>query len=162
VQTGTSTSWWSIAELNVYTDGSPGTGTGGTGAALDRTGWVATASADWGGDVPANLLDGNTGTRWTTGVPMAGGESFTLDLGSARTFSKLTMDSAGSATDYAHGYQVFTSTDGTNFGNAVATGTGTAAQVTATFPAATARYVKVVQTGTSTSWWSIAEVNLYN
>jgi beta-glucosidase len=91
---------------------------------------------------------------------MANGQSFTLDLGAARTFSKLTMDSAGSAADYARGYQVLTSTDGTNFGSAVATGTGTAAQVTANFPATTARYVKVVQTGTSTSWWSIAEVNL--
>jgi len=26
----------------------------------------------------------------------------------------------------------------------------------------TARYVRVVQTGTSTSWWSIAELNLDN
>nr|WSX75042.1 glycoside hydrolase family 3 C-terminal domain-containing protein [Streptomyces sp. NBC_00899] len=159
VQTGTSTSWWSIAELNVFTDGSTG-GTGGTGTVLPRTGWTATGSSSGGGDVPANMLDGNTATRWSTGVPMANGQSFTLDLGAARTFSKLTMDSAGSAADYARGYQVLTSTDGTNFGSAVATGTGTAAQVTANFPATTARYVKVVQTGTSTSWWSIAEVNL--
>ncbi|WP_327292938.1 glycoside hydrolase family 3 C-terminal domain-containing protein [Streptomyces sp. NBC_01198] len=160
VQTGTSTSWWSIAELNVFTDGS--TGSGGTGAVLPRTGWSATASSTGGGDVPANLLDGSTATRWSSGVPMAGGESFTLDLGSAKTFSKLTMDSAGSTADYARGYQVFTSTDGSTFGSAVATGTGTGALVTATFPAKTARYVKVVQTGTSTSWWSIAEADLYN
>ncbi len=33
--------------------------------------------------------------------------------------------------------------------------------MTATFPATTARYVRVVQTGTSTSWWSIAELNVY-
>ncbi|WP_329171415.1 glycoside hydrolase family 3 C-terminal domain-containing protein [Streptomyces sp. NBC_01477] len=163
VQTGTSTSWWSIAELNVFTDGSTGTGgTGGTGAVLPRTGWTATASSTGGGDVPANMLDGNAGTRWSSGVPMANGQSFTLDLGAAKTFSKLVMDSGGSASDYARGYQVFTSADGTNFGSAVATGTGSGAQVTATFPATTARYVKVVQTGTSTSWWSITEANLYN
>ncbi|MEE4541297.1 glycoside hydrolase family 3 C-terminal domain-containing protein [Streptomyces sp. V4-01] len=162
VQTGASTSWWSIAELNAYTDGSTGGGGGGTGAVLPRTGWTATASATGGGDVPANMLDGNTGTRWSTGVPMASGQSFTLDLGAARTFSKLVMDSGGSAADYARGYQVFTSADGVNFGNAVATGSGTGAQVTAVFPAATARYVKVVQTGASTSWWSIVEANLYN
>ncbi|PYC66368.1 glycosyl hydrolase [Streptomyces tateyamensis] len=158
VQTGSSSSWWSIAELNVFTDGSAG----GTGAVLPRTGWTATASATGGGDVPANMLDGSTSTRWSTGTPMVGGESFTLDLGSTKTFSKLTMDSAGSSGDYARGYQVFTSTDGTNFGSPVATGTGTGAAVTVTFPATTARYVKVVQTGSSTSWWSIAEADLYN
>ncbi len=54
------------------------------------------------------------------------------------------------------------STDGTNFGTAIATGTPTTALVTATFPTTTARYVRVVQTGASTSWWSIAEVNLYS
>ncbi|SHN08861.1 beta-glucosidase [Actinacidiphila paucisporea] len=160
VQTGTSTSWWSIAELNVFTDGT--TGGGGTGAVLPRTGWSATASSTGGGDVPANMLDGSTATRWSSGVPMASGQSFTLDMGAAKTIDPLTMDSAGSASDYARGYQVLTSTDGTTFGSPVATGTGTAAQVTATFPATTARYVKVVQTGTSTSWWSIAEVNLSN
>jgi beta-glucosidase len=161
VQTGTSTSWWSIAELNVYTNGTT-TGGGGTGAVLPRTGWVASASATGGGDIPANALDGNTGTRWSTGTPMVNGQTFSLDLGSAQAFSKLTMDSAGSASDYAHGYQVFVSTDGTNFGTAIATGAGTAALVTVTFPTTTARYVKIVQTGSSTSWWSIAEVNLYS
>ena len=114
------------------------------------------------GDIPANMLDGNAGTRWSTGTPMAGGQSFTLDLGSAQTFSKLTMDSAASTTDYAAGYQILVSTDGTNFGTPIATGTPTTALVTATFPTTTARYVKVVQTGTSSSWWSIAETNLYH
>ncbi len=90
---------------------------------LSRTGWVASASATGGGDVPANMLDGNTGTRWSTGTPMVNGQTFTLDLGSAKSFSKLMMDSAGSTGDYAHGYQVFVSTDGTNFGSAIATGT---------------------------------------
>ncbi len=127
--------------------GGTGGGGGGTQTALTRTGWSVTASATGGGDVPANMLDGNTATRWSTGTPMANGQSFTLDMGSAQSIDQITMDSAGSAADYARGYQVFTSTDGTNFGTAVATGTGTAALVTATFPATTARYVKVVQTG---------------
>lgn len=42
----------------------------------------------------------------------------------------------------------------------MATGTCTAAQVAADFPATTARCVKVVPTGTSTNSWSIAEVDL--
>ncbi|MFF1869470.1 hypothetical protein, partial [Kitasatospora herbaricolor] len=32
---------------------------------------------------------------------------------------------------------------------------------TADFPAQNARYVKVVQTGTATSWWSVTEFNAY-
>jgi beta-glucosidase len=157
VQTGSATSWWSIAELNLYRAAG-----GSTGTVLPRTGWTASASATGGGDVPANALDGSTATRWSTGTPMVNGQSFTVDLGSAKTFARLTMDSAGSTNDYAQGYQVFVSADGTNFGSAIATGTGTAALVTVNLPATTARYVRVVQTGSSSSWWSIAEFNLYD
>jgi len=72
------------------------------------------------------------------------------------------MDSAGSTNDYAHGYQVNLSTDGVNWGSPVATGAGTAALVTVTFPAQNARYIRVTQTGSSSSWWSIAEFNAYS
>jgi beta-glucosidase len=34
--------------------------------------------------------------------------------------------------------------------------------VTVTFPAQSARYIRVTQTGTSPSWWSIAEFNAYS
>jgi beta-glucosidase len=44
----------------------------------------------------------------------------------------------------------------------VGTGTGTAALVTAAIGSQTARYVRITQTGTATSWWSIAELNLYS
>ncbi|MGI5239733.1 glycoside hydrolase family 3 C-terminal domain-containing protein [Dactylosporangium sp. CA-139066] len=157
VQTGTASSWWSIAELNVDT-----AGTVQTGGPLPRTGWTATASATGGADVPARVLDGDTATRWSTGTPMANGQWLTVDLGAPRTFKQLRMDSAGSANDYARGYQVLVSNDGTTWSAPVATGTGTAALITAAFPAQTARYVRVVQTGTSSSWWSIAELNLDN
>ncbi len=55
--------------------GGGGGGGGGTQTALPRTGWTVTASSTGGGDVPANMLDGNTGTRWSTGTPMANGQS---------------------------------------------------------------------------------------
>nr|BFE58803.1 hypothetical protein GCM10020063_033290 [Dactylosporangium thailandense] len=158
VQTGTSTSWWSIAELNLDTSGTVPPATG----VLPRTGWTATASATGGTDVPARVLDGDTGTRWSTGTPMANGQWLQLDLGAARTFKELRMDSGGSAADYARGYQIQVSADGVSWGAPIATGTGTAAQVTTGFNSVTARYVRITQTGTSTSWWSIAELNLYS
>ncbi len=158
-QTGTSTSWWSIAEFNAYTSG---TTTPPTGGVLSRTGWVASASPSSAGDVPAQMLDGNTATRWSSGTPMVNGQTVTVDMTAAHSISKITMDSAGSTNDYARGYQVSLSTDGVNWGSPVATGTGTAALVTVTFTAQTARYIRVTQTGSATSWWSIAEFNAYS
>jgi beta-glucosidase len=154
VQTGAATSWWSIVEFNVY--GAP------TETALSRTGWVASASNTGGADVPANAIDGNTATRWSTGTPMANGMWFQVDMTSAQSFNQITMDSGGNVNDYARGYQVFVSSDGVDFGTAVATGTGAGALITVPFASQTARYVRVVQTGAATSWWSIVEFNVYH
>ncbi|WP_339314231.1 discoidin domain-containing protein [Paenibacillus sp. FSL R10-2734] len=136
-------------------------GGGGTAVALDRSGWTASSSPT-SGDVPANLLDGNMGTRWSTGTAMVPGQSFTVDMKAVKTISQIVMDSTGSDLDYARAYEVYVSNDGTNWGNAVASGNGSGPVVTATFAAQNARYIKVVQTGTASSWWSVREVNLYN
>ncbi|MYS23942.1 Fibronectin type III-like domain-containing protein, partial [Streptomyces sp. DvalAA-14] len=138
-----------------------GGGGGGTHTVLSRTGWTASASATGGGDVPARMLDGDTGTRWSTGTPMVNGQTVTVDMGAAHSISQITMDSAGSTGDYAHGYSVALSSDGVNWSAPVATGTGTAPLVTVPFTAQSARYIRVTQTGSSSSWWSIAEFNAY-
>jgi hypothetical protein len=155
VQTGSATSWWSIHELNVY-------GTVATLTAYPRTGWTATASATNGTEVPARALDGNTSTRWSTGAPQTNGQWFLLDTTASRAFTQITLDAASSTTDYPRGYQVFVSSDGVNFGSAIATGAGTGALVTISFPSQTGRYIKIVQTGSATSWWSIAELNVWH
>ncbi len=92
---------------------------------------------------------------------MANGQTITIDMGAAHSIDQITMDSAGSTNDYARGYQINLSTDGTTWGTPVATGTGTGALITAGFPATNARYIRVTQTGSNTSWWSIAEFNAY-
>jgi beta-glucosidase len=86
---------------------------------------------------------------------------FQVDMGTAQTFDEITMDSGTNTSDYARGYQVYVSNDGTNFGSAIASGTGTGSVVIAQFPQQTARYIKVVQTGSASNWWSIAEFNAY-
>ncbi|MEU6852963.1 glycoside hydrolase family 3 C-terminal domain-containing protein [Actinacidiphila alni] len=136
-------------------------GTGGGDAVLPRTGWTASASATGGGDVAARMLDGDAATRWSTGTPMTNGQTVTVDMGASHTVDRITMDSAGSASDYARGYQVALSADGTTWGAPIATGAGSAALVTASFPARAARYIRVTQTGSASSWWSIAEFNAY-
>ncbi len=128
---------------------------------IARTGWTATASVTGGSDVPANMFDGNENTRWSTGTPMAPGQSITVDMGTTHSVKQVTLDS-GSNTDDPAGYQVALSTDGVNWGNPVATGPGTGPLIVAHFPAVNARFIKITQTGTSSSWWSMTEFNAYS
>ncbi len=144
-------SWWSIYELNVY---SPAI------TALSRTGWTATGSSV--AEAPANALDGNSATRWSTSAAEANGQFFQVDMQAARTFKQLTLDAAANTGDYPRGYQVFVSTDGSTWGSAIATGAPATQLVTITFAPQTARFIKVVQTGTAANWWSVAELNVYN
>lgn len=150
VDIGSAGNWWSLNELNVY--GLP------SASPLDRSGWSATASAtDTYGDVPANALDGVFGTRWSSGEPQSPGISFQVDMGSTQSFSSIALDCGASGGDYPRGYQVFVSNDGTNWGNAIASGQGSGDYTVITFPTQSARYVKVVLTASTGSWWSIAE-----
>ena len=71
------------------------------------------------------------------------------------------MDSAHSSEDYARSYEVYTSLDGEHWGEPVASGEAQGAVVTAAFPLQTIRYIKVVQTGVDSHWWSVAELKLY-
>jgi O-glycosyl hydrolase len=135
---------------------------GGPETLLSRSGWVATASSTSPyGDVTSKAIDGDLGTRWSGGHGMANGDWFQVDMGSAQTFSGLLIDSAGSTGDFARGYQVYVSNDGTSWGNAIASGPGAGQLSRVVFPAVTARYVRVVQTGGAGNWWSIAELNAF-
>ncbi|HEX7056475.1 MAG TPA: discoidin domain-containing protein [Bacilli bacterium] len=138
-----------------------GAGGGGDGGALDRTGWTATSSPI-SGEPPANLLDGSMSTRWSTGTAMSPGQYIIVDMKNTKTFDQIVMDSTGSDNDYARGYEVYVSDDGTNWGSAVASGSGSGPVVTVTFPAQSARYIKVVQTGSASYWWSIREFYVMN
>ncbi|WP_373691671.1 discoidin domain-containing protein [Hyalangium versicolor] len=133
---------------------------GGTGTALSRTGWTATSSPT-SGDVPSSLFDGSMATRWSTGAAMVPGQYLVVDMQATKTFNKIVLDSTGSDADYARGYEVYISNDGANWGSVVASGTGSGPVQTITFSAKSGRYIKVVQTGTASSWWSAREFNAY-
>jgi hypothetical protein len=155
VQTGSGPNWWSIAEFNVYGPGSvPLT-------PLVPAGWTASASATNSSEVASRALDGSLGTRWSTGTPQSPGQSFQVDMLQPRTFGKLALNSDGSTSDYPRGYAVYTTNDTSNWGAPIATGTGTSSLTTVTFPLATGRYLKIVQTGSASNWWSIAELTVF-
>jgi beta-glucosidase len=132
---------------------------GGGSTVLPRTGWVASATPSSTTDVPARMLDGDTATRWSTGTPMRAGHTVTVDLGGARTFGRVVVDAGPSANDFPRGYQIAVSDDGVTW-RQVATGTGTTALVDVTVGSQTARFLRITQTGSATSWWSIAELTL--
>lgn len=155
VQTGSSTTnWWSIAELNVYTGTVPT-------VPLVPSGWTATASVFGSSDQPSKAIDGSLSTRFSTDAAQASGQTFTLDMGSAQLITALKMDSDGSVNDYARAYQVFATNNTSNWGSAIASGTGTSSPITVYFPQTTARYVKIALTTSSSNWWSIAELTMY-
>ncbi len=128
---------------------------------LDRSIWTASASSSESGGSPANAIDGNINTRWSTGTPQTNGQWFQVDMNGTNTFYELVLDAAASSSDYPRGYQVNVSNDGINWSSPVATGSGTSALTLITFPTQTARYIRVTQTGNvSGLWWSIHEFNV--
>jgi hypothetical protein len=126
---------------------------------------VPTASNSAQGDPPTNATDQNSGSRWGSGTKQVPGMWFKVDMQSAKSFSKIKMDATGSNNDYPRGYQVYVSNDNANWGNPIASGTGTGPVVTVPFTTQTARFIKVVQTGTlpagQTYWWSMYEFTVY-
>jgi hypothetical protein len=130
---------------------------------LSRTGWSVSSnptSAD-PNNAPANAIDGDLTTRFSTGATQQSGFYYQINLGGVRSFSQITLDLGGNGGDAAVGYSVTVSNDGTTWSAPVATGTGGVALITITFAEQTAQYVRVTQTGTSTAWWSIDEINVW-
>ena len=128
--------------------------------AMPRTGWSATASVDNG--EAQNALDSNETTRWATTGVQAPGQSYIVDMKNLKQFYEIALENAASSGDYPAGYAVYVSTDGTNWGSPIATGVGSSGLTIITFPTQVARYIKVVQTGTTTgNWWSIFEFYVF-
>ncbi|HWX21681.1 MAG TPA: DUF5010 domain-containing protein [Candidatus Binatia bacterium] len=123
---------------------------------LSRSGWVASSSTS-GSDVPANALDGNPSTRWSTDRSQAPGQWFQVDMRANYTVFQVNLDATASPNDYPRGYQVNLSTDGNNWGSPVAVGNGGGAVTAIQFPAHSARYIRVTQTGSAGNYWSIHE-----
>ncbi len=127
---------------------------------LNRSIWVASSSTS-GSDSPANALDGNLATRWSTDTSQANGQWFEVDLGSVGTFYELILNCVNSANDYPRGYRVYVSNDGVNWGSPITNGAGTSGITTITFPPQAARYIRIIQTGSApANFWSIDEFNV--
>jgi hypothetical protein len=141
-----------------------------SGAGISHTGWTALASATNPVDgtltdaVTANAFDNNLGTRWSNGQAEATAnmDHFTLNLGSMQSISQVVLFEGvdAGATDFPAQYAVALSPDNVTF-TTVATGTGFANMTAICVPTTTAQYVQITETGTSGSWWSIYELQVF-
>lgn len=114
-------------------------------------------------------IDNNPVTRWATARRMLPGDTFTLDLGASKRIAKIVLDSKASSSDYPQGYRIELSDDGSSWKTAAkanaeqATTQQSSGILSITFPEQSARYIRIVQTGESMSWfWSIHEIELYD
>ncbi len=124
-------------------------------AALINRKITATASRE--NNNTRNALDGNTGTRWTTGRGMKPGDWFTLNFGAECVIKKITLDTRDSANDYPRGYEVYASFSDGDWGEPVLVGKGTNPITELVFPKPVrAQYIKIIETESEDTWhWSI-------
>ncbi|MEV7623712.1 penicillin acylase family protein [Actinoplanes sp. NPDC089786] len=117
----------------------------------------ATASSTQLGNPAANAVDGNPGSRWASS--WSDNQWLRVDLGASRTVARtlIRWESA-----YASTYRIETSTDGTTWTTAATVTAGDGGLDTVTFPARTARYLRVFGQTRATSYgFSIYELEAY-
>ena len=139
---GTASFSWTVNAAN--------SGGGGTSGQLSETGWVASSNTNSSaGDAPQNAI-GGTASPGSAPTPtrrrdvLAGQHGLQADLQRGRA-------GLGRHTgDYADGYDVEVSNDGTNF-TPVYFSTSTGQTETATFSTQTAQYIRILLTASSTS-----------
>lgn len=132
------------------------------GSALDRTSWTATASSVAPGSTPDQAFDGDLLTRFSTGAAQTAGMVFQLDLGVRQEVNRVELDVVKELFDFPRSYALYVSNEPPTFDQPVATGTGTSPRTTIEFDPVTARYLRIVQTGSAPDrWWSIYDMNVY-
>jgi glucosylceramidase len=119
----------------------------------------ATATADPAGETPAAAVDGDASTRWSSGTAQAPGQYLQADLARPTIFDRVQIDAGGNLGDYARAWRLSGSLDGVTW-STLASGTG-AGQLTTADVHGKARYLRITSTGSSGSWWSIADLRLY-
>ena len=120
----------------------------------------ATATADPAGEDPQAAVDGDAATRWSSGAAQTPGQFLRIDLGRTLRFDRVSVDSGGNLGDYARAWRLEASADGVTW-RTLATGTGTGQLTDIDVPRTRARHLRITSTGSSGSWWSVADVRLY-
>jgi hypothetical protein len=168
--TGTQTLYVSFAtstggnfvNVNWFELGNLTGGSGGTSGQLSETGWTASSNTNSSaGDAPQNAINGSGG-RFSSDADQVPGQWWQVNMGSQQTFNEVVLASGGNTGDYANGFDVEVSNDGTNF-TPVYFGTGSGQTETATFSPQTAQYIRILLTASSAAnWWSMTSFTVDN
>jgi galactose oxidase len=158
--------WTSAAEIGLLGGEPP------IGPALPRIGWTASADSEaWSYYAAGNVLDGNGTTMWHTaftGTVPPLPHSITIDMQTTQLVSGLSylprQDTSMNGT--IGQYAIYVSSDGTNWGSPVATGTWADNRTPkeAVFPPVSARFVRLTaltEAGNRGPWTSAAEINIH-
>ncbi|TDV56557.1 discoidin domain-containing protein [Actinophytocola oryzae] len=131
--------------------------------ALDSTlDYVPTRSATASVGVDAAFaVDDDASTRWTSGAAQAPGQYLQVDLSARRHFRRVAVDSGGNLGDYARGWALSASDNGSTW-RTLATGTGVGQLTTIDLRRTSARFLRVTSTSGADSWWSVADLRLYD
>lgn len=116
---------------------------------------VKASSGNWG--VP-NMLDGNLDTRWITSVEA--GRTLEIDFHRSRPIRRLILDQGARGENYPEHLEIFVSDDPNNFGDALASVSGTPNQTVVDLPANTrGRHLLIKNTADrNNGWWTICEL----
>src|SRR3984893_3192804 len=109
----------------------------------------------------AYRVDDDATTRWSTGTGQQPGQYLQVALGRLEHVSQVVLDTGVSTGDYPRGYALFVSQDGQAWGDPVAVGAGSGQLTTISVPSRAIRYLRVVATASSPSWWSVADLRVY-
>jgi glucosylceramidase len=121
----------------------------------------ATATASPSGEGPQAAVDDDASTRWSTGTAQVPGQYLQVDLGHRQAFRRVVVDTGASTGDYPRAWRLEASNDGSRW-RTLAQGTGSGQLTTIDVPRTRARYLRLVLTGSSGSWWSVADLRLYS
>ena len=134
---------------------------------FDRSNWTATAFAEPTAQTYFNQPNAAfspyliADDYWTSNKAQEPGQWFAVDMGTKQTFARLTIDTRHRFADYPRGYELYVSNDGVNWGAPIAKGRNDQSVLRLTFPAQSARYIKVVQTGKTWHHWVVASFEVF-
>jgi len=152
-------------------DGGDGRTTCASYPVSGKPSWVVTASHTSLGNSqesdplynpPSHAHDGILAERWSTGKPQSGNEWLQVDFGRSVAISQATLQLGSSTSDHPRGYAVRVSETPLDFAAPIlVSGAGQASvDIVILFGVpVVGRYLLIAQTGSATSWWSVAEVN---
>jgi glucosylceramidase len=121
----------------------------------------ATATAVPTGETPQGAVDDDASTRWSTDAAQTPGQQLQVDLGHRETFRRVVLDTGASTGDFPRSWTLQVSNDASGW-RTLASGTGTGQLTTIDVPRTHARYLRVLSTGSADSWWSVADLRLYD